>query len=517
MEKKMNESVMVFRLLQKIKFFGSNFGALGYLLNHYLKNNFLQPPEKVLAGYEPMAGKYTSVHSLALAVCAGPLANEKKNLLTYMDTLRATQMSETYINQVKSFAQNFINLDQNELNLFARHVRNAFMLSQDEELLSTVHKNHPKILKMLSIPTKVSEKLKEFSPCDFSAKMQLNNTIFDNYDNQQFLGTYNEDSLSHIQHKLGLRVNKARLEDSASFQKALNDLLLYYSLSPAVDVKLGNNVLGSIEFERGVAKRGPLVSVIMSCFNSEKTVGYAVKSLLNQSYLDIEILVCDDQSDDDSLNVLKSLALTDERVRVFSSKQNQGTYNIRNSLIPLCQGEYITFQDADDVAIPQRIEYQISDLTQHRALVTSCRWIRVSSEGEFIFFSDGLINRFCVVSTMVKKEVFGILPKFRQSLVAADTEFHELCIYMLGAENVRIMDIPLILGLWGDASLTKRPGLTAENSGYVAPKRRAYSDIAARQRVIGTDVVTDDDVDIVLKELGIYREFYGVKAERVFS
>jgi hypothetical protein len=114
---------------------------------------------------------------------------------------------------------------------------------------------------------------------------------------------------------------------------------------------------------------------------------------------------------------------------------------------------------------------------------------------------------------MVKKEVFSILPKFRQSLVAADTEFHELCLFMLGAENVRVLDEPLILGLWGDGSLTKRPGLAAENTGCVAPRRRAYSDIAARQRVIGSHIVSDEDVDHVLIDQGIYREYHGVQCE----
>ena len=84
---------------------------------------------------------------------------------------------------------------------------------------------------------------------------------------------------------------------------------------------------------------------------------------------------------------------------------------------------------------------------------------------------------------------------------------------MLGAENVKVLDEPLILGLWGDGSLTKRPGLAAENTGCVAPRRRAYSDIAARQRVIGSHIVSDEDVDHVLIDQGIYREYHGVQCE----
>jgi hypothetical protein len=387
------------------------------------------------------------------------------------------------------------------------------MLSQDEELLEIVRANHPLVLPMLSIPTKISNNLTKFSSSDFSQKEQVNNVIFDNFDNKDFLRNLEPGSYQDLQHKLGLGLNKARLESRESYLSAFNTLLSHYNLSKVVSLELNDNVLDSLIFERPSNKRGPLVSIIMSCFNSEKTVGYAIRSLLNQSYQDIEILVCDDKSDDDSLNIMKSLSLVDKRVRIFSSKDNQGTYNIRNALIPLCKGEYITFQDADDVAIPQRIERQVNDLETSGALVTSCRWIRISPVGEVVFFPDGLINRFCVVSTMVKKEVFSILPKFRQSLVAADTEFHELCLFMLGAENVRVLDEPLILGLWGDGSLTKRPGLAADNTGCVAPRRRAYSDIAARQRVIGSHIVSDEDVDHVLIDQGIYREYHGVQCE----
>ncbi|WP_334030936.1 glycosyltransferase family 2 protein [Alteromonas sp. P256] len=509
----MNKSVTVLNLLEKVKKYGQDFGALGYLLNHYTKENLLQQAESVLNGFEPKVAKYINIETLAYELCRGPLAQEKKNLLKYMDGLRFVQMSETYLNQVKSFAINFTNLDKDEKNHFAKHVRNAFMLSQDEELLEVVRANHSSVLSMLSIPTKISNNLTKFSSADFSQKEQINNVIFDNFDNKDFLRNLNLDSYHHLQHKFGLGLNKARLENRENYLTALNGLLSHYNLSKVVSLELNDNVLDSLVFERPSNKRGPLVSVIMSCFNSEKTVGYAIRSLLNQSYQDIEILVCDDKSDDESLNIIKSLALIDKRVRVFSSKDNQGTYNIRNALIPLCKGEYITFQDADDVAIPHRIERQIVDLEFSDSLVTSCRWIRISPEGELIFFPDGLINRFCVVSTMVKKEVFSILPKFRQSLVAADTEFHELCLFMLGAENVRVIDEPLILGLWGDGSLTKRPGLAAENTGSVAPRRRAYSDIAARQRVIGSQIISDEDVDNVLREQGIYREYCGVEIE----
>ena len=183
----MNKSVKVLNLLEKVKKYGRDFGALGYLLNHYTKENLLQQAESVLNGFEPKVAKYTNIQTLAYDLCRAPLAQEKKNLLKYMDGLRFVQMSETYLNQVKSFAINFTNLDKDEKNHFAKHVRNAFMLSQDEELLEVVRANHPLVLPMLSIPTKISNNLAKFSSADFSQREQVNNVIFDNFDNKDFL------------------------------------------------------------------------------------------------------------------------------------------------------------------------------------------------------------------------------------------------------------------------------------------------------------------------------------------
>ena len=112
---------------------------------------------------------------------------------------------------------------------------------------------------------------------------------------------------------------------------------------------------------------------------------------------------------------------------------------------------------------------------------------------------------------MLKKEVFKSIPKFRQSLVAADTEFYQSIITNYGREQIHFIYKPLILGLADSSSLTNRENLTADNSGFVAPRRRKYSDIAARQRLLGKDIIDNNNVDEVLKENEIYMEHSSVK------
>ena len=112
---------------------------------------------------------------------------------------------------------------------------------------------------------------------------------------------------------------------------------------------------------------------------------------------------------------------------------------------------------------------------------------------------------------MLSKKTLLSIPAFRKSLVAADTEFYQTMINTFGKEKIHMFSFPLILGLWGDGSLTKKADLTAENTGFVAPRRRRYSDIAARQRALGESIVTNDDIDQVLKENNIYMDYKSSK------
>ena len=137
-------------------------------------------------------------------------------------------------------------------------------------------------------------------------------------------------------------------------------------------------------------------------------------------------------------------------------------------MISQCSGEYITFQDSDDYAVPCRIQEQIQNILEKDVLVSFTNWVRVKEDGKVVVFHDGFINRFCVVSAMAHKTVFERLPKFRSSYIGADTEFYENVKNMLGVEEIHIDSRPMILGLWSESSLTRQVDLTAEHNGYVA-------------------------------------------------
>ncbi len=98
-----------------------------------------------------------------------------------------------------------------------------------------------------------------------------------------------------------------------------------------------------------------LVSVVMPCFNAERWIREAIDSCINQTYSNVEIVVIDDGSTDNSLEIIKSYG---DRVR-WKSVLNGGSNSARNKGFSISKGEYILFLDADDYILSERIEKQV--------------------------------------------------------------------------------------------------------------------------------------------------------------
>lgn len=104
-------------------------------------------------------------------------------------------------------------------------------------------------------------------------------------------------------------------------------------------------------------------SVLIPVYNKAPFVKEAVDSVLMGTFVDFEIVCVDDKSTDDSLEVLRSIA--DPRVRIIELPQNLGPAGAANAGLDACTGEYIVRLDADDIALPDRLEKQISFMDAH--------------------------------------------------------------------------------------------------------------------------------------------------------
>ncbi|GKX65533.1 glycosyltransferase [Inconstantimicrobium mannanitabidum] len=136
-----------------------------------------------------------------------------------------------------------------------------------------------------------------------------------------------------------------------------------------------------------------MISVIMSVYNAEKYLDESVKSILNQTYSDLEFIIVDDDSTDNSLEILREYEKSDKRVIVISEGHRGVVRNV-NRGISIAKGEYITRMDADDISDLRRLQIQY-DFMEKNIDVDFCGTdFRYFGEGDFSKENDVLKGEF---------------------------------------------------------------------------------------------------------------------------
>lgn len=107
----------------------------------------------------------------------------------------------------------------------------------------------------------------------------------------------------------------------------------------------------------------PLVSIIMNCYNSDEYLAEAVKSVLNQTYQNWEIIFWDNQSTDESANIIKKI--NNDKIKYFFAPGHTPLGEARNQAIAQCHGEWIAFLDCDDIWSDDKLSKNFFALEQH--------------------------------------------------------------------------------------------------------------------------------------------------------
>lgn len=128
-------------------------------------------------------------------------------------------------------------------------------------------------------------------------------------------------------------------------------------------------------------KNPPLVTVIMPAYNAERFLEEAVRSVMNQTLTDWELLILEDCAKDDTLALAQKLAAEDERITVLPNAENMGVARTRNRGFELARGKYVALLDSDDVWHPDKLEKQIARMEETRADLSYTSYAIVDVEG----------------------------------------------------------------------------------------------------------------------------------------
>lgn len=173
----------------------------------------------------------------------------------------------------------------------------------------------------------------------------------------------------------------------------------------------------------------PLVSVIIPTYNRAITIKRAIDSVLRQSYKNIELIIVDDCSTDNTVNIVNSYE--DERIRMICLSHNSGANIARNKGICVANGEYIAFQDSDDEWLRDKLETQLKYMIDTGKKVCYCpytlyennakRIIPTYAERTDIYESkvEDILRKKNVISTqtlIIHKEVIETVGMFESTL-----------------------------------------------------------------------------------------------------
>lgn len=281
----------------------------------------------------------------------------------------------------------------------------------------------------------------------------------------------------HANPELHLLATNA-LEGSPAQELArMNAFLKNFSL-PALALRNPDRPPGTtnlIAAEATPTADGPLVSVVMTAYNTAERIGAALAGLLAQSWRNLEVVVVDDCSTDGTADVVRALAEQDPRVKYIRQACNAGTYVAKTVGLHRAAGEFVTCHDSDDWSHPLRIERQMRPLLENRRLVASTsQWVRIEDDGTFYARPVHPLSRLNPASPLFRrKEVLARAGLWDAVRTGADSEFHSRLRLVFGRQAVYRLAQPLAFGAHRAGSL-----MNAADTGYsvagLSPQRLAY-------------------------------------------
>lgn len=192
-----------------------------------------------------------------------------------------------------------------------------------------------------------------------------------------------------------------------------------------------------------MAESNSKVSIIMGIYNCESTLEEAIESIINQTYTNWEMILCDDASTDNTLSIARSYAKKYKNIKIIRNKRNMGLNYTLNHCLKYASGIYIARMDADDLSVPERFEKLVGFLDSHPniAIVSS---LMTCFDEKGVWGETTAIERptnldfakrtpFAHAASMVRKEAFDAVKGYAVDKRLLRVEDYDLWIRMYAA------------------------------------------------------------------------------------
>lgn len=256
------------------------------------------------------------------------------------------------------------------------------------------------------------------------------------------------------------------------------------------------------------------ISVLIPTYNVADWIQESIESILKQSYKKLELIIVDDYSTDGTYELLLRLAQSDSRIKLYRNDTNKKIVYTLNFALTKAQGKYIARHDGDDVALYERLEYQINYLKEHNLDLVGTQMIPIDEKGEVIGTQSNLpygVNniiktaRFSSPITHIwvaKREVYERLNGYREVPYAEDYDF-----------ILRAIDEGFICDNTPNAlmKIRHRAGNTSDVASLAQRKGALYALKLHKQRIVkGSDKFNLKDAEKLLKSNKLLTYFHKV-------
>jgi FkbM family methyltransferase len=236
-----------------------------------------------------------------------------------------------------------------------------------------------------------------------------------------------------------------------------------------------------------------LVTVIVPAYNSERTIITALRCLAEQTYRNIQVLIVDDCSTDDTVSVAAGFIAGDPRFQLIRAHENAGPYVARNLALREARGEFVTCHDADDWSHPRKIELQVAQMLSNPALVAN-QGAQARATSELQFSRRGNFGAYCFAnlsSLMFRRiPVFEKLGFWDSVRFMADGEMLRRIELTFGAEATSVIESALTsFQRKSDSSLTEHGEFGYH--GYMMGARKEYFDASMQYHTSGAELRYD--------------------------